>query len=403
MPVRSEEAAAHVRARAETTRRLKAGQALLHKLTLQRLEARLPWYRSMSAADRGWVVVLANSGIASFIDWYRDPGAQLRVVQDIFQSAPRELVRSVSLQQTLQLLRVVVEVVEERVGDLARPNEQAQLREAVLVYSREIAFAAADIYARAAEARGSWDARLEAMVVDALVRGDSVDELASRTAAFGWRTEGSVYVVVGRAPQRAAHKSIDEIRAAAQKWAEDALVGVHDDRLLIVIGGVEDIDQAATALSQFFGPSEVVIGPEVSTLAEAATSAAAAGWALRTASARPIVTRPVHARDLLPERAIAGDTSAVRELITCYYEPLNSGSGQLLDTVAAYVEFGGSLENTARSLHVHPNTVRYRLRKIADLIGIDPTAARAGFVIRIALVYGQLSEAGQLSNLNKSP
>ena len=32
MPVRSEEAAAHVRARAETSRRLKAGQALLHKL-----------------------------------------------------------------------------------------------------------------------------------------------------------------------------------------------------------------------------------------------------------------------------------------------------------------------------------------------------------------------------------
>ena len=93
----------------------------------------------------------------------------------------------------------------------------------------------------------------------------------------------------------------------------------------------------------------------------------------------------------------------MRELITSYYEPLNSGSGQLLDTVAAYVEFGGSLENTARSLHVHPNTVRYRLRKIADLIGIDPTEARAGFVIRIALVYGQLSEAGQLSNLNKSP
>lgn len=387
--------------RAETIRRLKAGQALLSKLTLQHMEAQLPWYRSMNTADRGWVVVLANSGISSFIDWYRDPKTPLRVVTEIFKSAPRELVRSVSLQQTLQLLRVVVEVVEERVGDLARSNEQTQLRDAVLVFSREIAFAAADVYARAAEARGSWDARLEAMVVDALVRGDSVDELASRSAAFGWRSEAPVRVLMGRAPQRRAHRSTDDIRRAAQKWAEDALVGIHEDRLLIVLGGVDDIDEAAASLSQFFGPSDVVIGPEVDSLATAGRSAQAAVWGLRTATARPSTPRPVHADDLLPERAVAGDERAVHALTTRYYEPLAAGSGQLLDTVGSYLEFGGSLETTAKALQVHPNTVRYRLRKITDLIGADPTEARTGFVIRIALVYGRLSEAGQLSRPHK--
>ena len=110
----------------------------------------------------------------------------------------------------------------------------------------------------------------------------------------------------------------------------------------------------------------------------------------------------MHAADLLPERAVAGDRSAVAELITRYYDPLGAGAGQLHDTVAAYLEFGGSLETTARALHVHPNTVRYRLRKITGLIGLDPTEARAGFVVRIALVYGRLSEAGQLSNGHKS-
>lgn len=402
MPTTADAQTAAIRGRAETSRRLKAGQAVLSKLTLQRIEAQLPWYRAMSSADRGWVVVLANSGISSFIEWYRKPQTPLRVVGDIFKSAPRELVRSVSLQQTLQLLRVVVQVVEERVTELARPSEQSELKEAVLIYSREIAFAAADVYARAAEARGSWDARLEAMVIDALVRGDSVDELASRTAAFGWRSEGAVHVLVGRAPKRSVHKSLDEIRRAAQKWAEDALLGVHDDRLLIVFGGVADIDQAAAALAHYFGPSDVIIGPRVDSLAEASTSASAAVWALRTAAARPATPRPVHAADLLPERAVAGDRSAVAELITRYYEPLGAGAGQLHDTVAAYLEFGGSLETTARALHVHPNTVRYRLRKITGLIGLDPTEARAGFVVRIALVYGRLSEAGQLSNGHKS-
>lgn len=382
--------------RADTIRRLEAGQRTLSNLTLKRIEGRLRWFSQLSSADKGWVVVLANSGISSFIEWYRNPTRHLRVINDIFKSAPKELVRSVSLQQTLQLLRVVVEVVEERVSDLARAGEQAELREAVLIYSREIAFAAADVYARAAEARGSWDARLEAMVIDALVRGDSVDELASRTAAYGWNSEGSIRVIMGRAPRRKDRASIEEVRATAKKWAEDALVGVHSDRLLIVLGGVSDIEAAAEDLSPFFGPSDIVIGPEVSSFAEAGTSASAAVWGLRTARARPDAPRPVFADDLLPERAMAGDRSAVRALVTSYYEPLATGSGQLLATAAAYLEYGGALETTARALDVHPNTVRYRLKKLTEALGIDPTEARSGYVIRIALVYGHLHSAGQL-------
>ena len=222
-----------LRRRAETARRLRAGVGVLSSVTLQRLEAQLPWYRSMSSSDRSWVGLLAQSGISSFVDWYRKPDTNLRVVSDLFKTAPRDLIRAISLQQTLQLLKIVVEVVEERVPDIARPAEQPALREAVLIYSREIAFAAADVYARAAEARGSWDARLEAMVIDALVRGDSVDELASRTAAFGWQSEGPVCVIVGRAPQRSAKKGLEGIRRKARRWADDALVGIQDRKSVV--------------------------------------------------------------------------------------------------------------------------------------------------------------------------
>src|SRR5690625_4469110 len=390
-----------LRRRAETARRLRAGVGVLSSVTLQRLEAQLPWYRSMSSSDRSWVGLLAQSGISSFVDWYRKPDTNLRVVSDLFKTAPRDLIRAISLQQTLQLLKIVVEVVEERVPDIARPAEQPALREAVLIYSREIAFAAADVYARAAEARGSWDARLEAMVIDALVRGDSVDELASRTAAFGWQSQGSVAVLIGRAPRRSAHKSISEIRPAPRTWAAAVLVGIHDDRLLIVLGGSDDLDAAAQSLSHYYGPSDVVVGPEVSSLAEAGTSAASALWALRTASAWQSTPRPVNADDLLPERAIAGDRTAVSALIDDVYAPRAAGSGSLLETVASCRDRGGSLEATGRSLHVHPNTVRYRLKKITGLIGHDPTDSRAAFVIRIALVFGRLSTVGQLATPHK--
>ncbi len=69
---------------------------------------------------------------------------------------------------------MTVEVVEDYLHD--SPHE---LREGILHYSREIAFAAADVYARAAEARGLWDARLEALVVDSILSGEYDQELPS--------------------------------------------------------------------------------------------------------------------------------------------------------------------------------------------------------------------------------
>jgi DNA-binding PucR family transcriptional regulator len=39
----------------------------------------------------------------------------------------------------------------------------------------------------------------------------------------------------------------------------------------------------------------------------------------------------------------------------------------LLDTLTAYVEHGGSAELAAKVLHCHPNTVRYRLRRVHEL------------------------------------
>ena len=106
---------------------------------------------------------------------------------DVFGTAPRELTSAITLQQTLDLIRSVVDVVEDEVDQVADDDaERVRLREAVLRYSREIAFAAAEVYAQAAEARGAWDARLESLVVDAVLRGEADDSMQSRAAALGW-------------------------------------------------------------------------------------------------------------------------------------------------------------------------------------------------------------------------
>ncbi|WP_264001419.1 PucR family transcriptional regulator, partial [Mycolicibacterium gadium] len=56
----------------------------------------------------------------------------------------------------------------------------------------------------------------------------------------------------------------------------------------------------------------------------------------------------------------------------------------------AYLDSGGAIEACARKLFVHPNTVRYRLKRIADFTGRDPTVPRDAYVLRVASTVGRL-------------
>lgn len=388
------------RTKAETLAWLRTIAGELSTQTLKRLEDTLPWYGDMPPSRRSAVGLVAQAGISSFIAWFEDPKATPWIAADVFGAAPRELLRSVSLQQTLQLIRVTVEVVEERVKDGGEP-----LREAILLYSREIAFAAADVYARAAEARGLWDARLEALVVDSILSGEYDDELPSRIAALGWHGHGEVAVLVGTAPKLF---DVDQVRRSARHMQADVLVGVQGNRLVVVIGraeprGAETEDavgtapaltfmEIATQLEPHFGVGHLVLGHEVPNLVDAGKSAKAALAGFAVARSWRHAPRPVHADDLLPERALAGDPLARATLVHRIYRPLQAHSTELLTTLWSYLDNGRSLEATARELFVHPNTVRYRLKRVSDVIGWDATGAREALILQSALIIGSMSD-----------
>ena len=168
------------------------------------------------------------------------------------------------------------------------------------------------------------------------------------------------------------------------------LAGVPGERLVVVLGGVADALAGTRPLLPEFGPGPVVVGPTVADLGAAGASARAALAGIRAAAGWPGAPRPVLAADLLPERALAGDEEARRTLVDDVYRPLADAGSVLLDTVTAYAEGGGTLEGTARTLFVHPNTVRYRLRRVAEVCGRTPTDPRDLFTLQIALVLGRL-------------
>ncbi len=359
---------------------------------IARMDEVLPWYRAMPPENRSWVNLVAQAGVAAFVEWFRQPDAPQAISADVFGTAPRELTRAVSLQQTVELVRVVIAVVEEQIEQIA-PGDEAVVREAVLRYSREIAFAAAQVYAQAAEARGAWDARLESLVVDALLRGEADDSLRSRASALGWGSHDSVVVVVGNAPDAEAETVVDEIRRAARVAHLDVLAGVQGDRLVAIVGGAVDPLRSTRALVAQFGPGPVGVGPAVPDLLAAGSSAAAAVAGLYAAPAWPDAPRPVPADELLPERALAGDPLARERLVREVYRPLQSTGTALVETVSAFLEQTSSLEATARALFVHPNTVRYRLRRVTEVSGYAPSDPRQALTLRVALALGRLADA----------
>ena len=387
-----------VKTKEQTLAWLRAISGELATATLKRLDDTLSWYGEMPPGRRSAVGLVAQAGITSFIHWYDDPTSTPWIAADVFGAAPRELLRSVSLTQTLQLIRVTVEVVEDRVKGA---NET--VREAILLYSREIAFAAADVYARAAEARGLWDARLEALVVDSILSGEYDDELPSRIAALGWHGHGEVSVLVGTAPKML---DVDMLRRTARHLDADVLIGVQGSRLVLVIGRAHPTPQGdepagatlmpfleiATALEPGFGDGHLVLGHQVPSLVEASRSAKAALAGFAVARSWRNAPRPTLADDLLPERALAGDALARATLINRIYKPLQAHSTELLATLWCYLDNGRSLEATARELFVHPNTVRYRLKRVSEVIGWDATGARESLILQAALIIGSIAE-----------
>src|SRR5258707_1248248 len=113
---------------------------------------------------------------------------------------------------------------------------------------------------RAMGARGAWDARLEALVVDSLVRGEGQESLNSWASALNW-SSSPVSVIVGTLEGDDAEPVIDELRAAARRARLDLLAGVQGGRLIVVLGRTDEPKAAAEEPASLFRPGPLVVRP----------------------------------------------------------------------------------------------------------------------------------------------
>jgi DNA-binding PucR family transcriptional regulator len=380
-------------------RRLKQYSGRLSTEAVTAMQDRLPFFAELEASQRASVALVVQTAVVNFVEWMTDPRSNVNYTARAFELMPQDLTRQIALRHSVDMLRVTMEFFEEVVPLVARSDEQlTALTVGILKYSRDLAFSAATAYADAAEARGSWDSRMEASVVDAVVRGDTGPELLSRAAALNWDTTAPATVVVGiPAPGRENHASQD-VRDIAINHGRAALTDVHGTWLVAIVSGqLTPTEKVLADLLDAFSDGPVVIGPTAPMLTAAYHSASEAISGMNAVAGWRGAPRPVLARELLPERALMGDASAVAALHTDVMRPLADAGPTLTETLDAYLDCGGAIEACARKLFVHPNTVRYRLRRIADFTGRDPTEPRDAYVLRVAATVGHLAYQAQQS------
>jgi len=383
------------RTRAGIVKRLAGHTGAITTAVVRAIDQNFPWYGELGADERSWISMIANAGVENFAGWFDDETNRDVDPAAIFNVAPRSMTRKLSLRQTVDLVRTSISIMEEQIEALMPKADRLPLQTALLYYSRQAAFAAAEVYARAAESRGAWDEHVESRIVDALVRETADEALLSRASTLGWPASVPVTVIVGDKP--AVGDPVDAIHKEAERHGHAALAALQGERLVAVVSssGLVDDESAvrvADDLKVCFGAGPVVVGPVVANLAQAHLSVVEAVSGVAAAPGWPEGPHVIAAGDLLPERVLAGNSQARRTLVDDVFTPLSDAGSDLLDTCVGFLDHSGSIEATARDLFVHPNTVRYRIKRIHEVTGYSPVIARDAYALRLAITLGRLGD-----------
>ena len=253
------------------------------------------------------------------------------------------------------------------------PRALYTLAEAVFAYIDEISGASAEGHAREQSLAARERQERRRRLVEALLRDPQppASEVARSAISAGWEMPERVAVLAfdGDAPERV------DARLGAT-----ALVTRFDG-----IGWALVPDPLAPGrraeLEAALGDASAAIGPEVA-LAEAPLSARRARPALELVLRRGGESGLAEADERLLDLILHRDAELAEALARRRLAPLDdlppAVRARLLDTLAAWLDAHGEARPAAAALHVHVQTVRYRLGQLRDLFGdaLDDPSAR---------------------------
>jgi PucR C-terminal helix-turn-helix domain len=320
-----------------------------------------------------------------FVDDIERPGADPERWRAVYLNLGRGEVRQGrTLDALLAAYRVGARVAWRRVAEAASAagasaDELTALAEAIFAYIDEISAISAEGYAAAqAEAAGEAQRRREAVVRLLIEGGAGADALGQAADAAGWRLPRTAAAVVTRDVQPGA---------LATRLGPRVIAAALGDGLVCAVVPDADAPGRRRELETALGDRPAGIGPAVEPLGFAA-SEARARLTLELLEAGTISGSPAVATDHLATLIVHDDPAllaehAARELAPLADETARSRE-RLEATLRAWIDHPGRPTEVARAVHVHPQTARYRVRRLRELLGdIDDPERR--FALALAL------------------
>jgi sugar diacid utilization regulator len=232
-------------------------------------------------------------------------------------------------------------------------------------YMDELTANSLEGFAREAAATQGARARARQALLDALLDGDA--EARALEAAAGWAI-----------PER--------VRVAVLLAAETSRL---DDRALLLgrAGGVAVA--VAAAGSEALAHTPHAAGPEVDAGAAAVSLRGARRLAELVVAGVLPGDRPLRWDDHLADLVVHADAAAAQALAARRLAPLADPSPAretlLRETLAAWLDHPGRPREIARDLHLHHQTVRYRLARLRERLGDALDDPQARFELQLAL------------------
>jgi hypothetical protein len=333
-----------------------------------------------------------SEALRQFVELIRDP--EVDRGRDVYVGLGRAEFREGRTLDSLQsAYRVGARVAWRRVSAAARrakvdPEQLGLLAEAVFAYIDELSADSVEGYAQAQrEQEGERQRRRRELLAMLLRDPPAPDpEIRSAAQAAGWRLARSA------APLAVAEADLARV---GRRLSADALVATVGGLgcALVPTGDRKELERATWKLTAALGPvvprSEL---PGAWSLASAALRAAEAG-----------VIEPdglIVAEEHLPELLIFESGGLAERLAERRLAPLDdltpAGRARMEETALAYVQHGGNAAAMARALHLHPQTIRYRLNRLRELFGDELSNPDARFELELALRSRHLPHPAQL-------
>ncbi len=328
-----------------------------------------------------------SEALRQFVALIRDPAAGREPGRDVYVGLGRAELREGRTLDALQsAYRVGARVAWRRVSAAARSSgadaeELGLLAEAIFAYIDELSADSVEGYAQAQrEQEGERQGRRRELLARLLRDPPAPDaEVRSSAQAAGWRLPRSA------APLAVAEEDLTRV---GRRLSADALVATVRGVGCALVSGAAGPQRRAELQRATRGVT-AALGPTVPR-AELAEAWSIASAALRAVEAGAIEADGlVEAEEHLPELLIFESGGLAARLAERRLEPLDeltpAGRARMEETALAFVQHGGNAAAMARALHLHPQTIRYRLGRLRELFGDQLTDPDARFELELAL------------------